>query len=169
MPRPSCAWATTLVTLPADPRAVAASCVVAAARAPPQPPAASAPSPPPASWRDRGRDEVGGRRPCASQARDKVWPFGDKVWRCGRRKKELSRPGYFCMDPTIQVVEVEVTGLLGPASRIRAGPCCPPGQCDGPSMMKIGSCRAWAGPNSPCFGRSNRLRAAWTTIHPRLG
>ena len=45
--------------------------------------------------------------------------------------------------PTIQVVEVEITGLLGPASRIRAGPCCPPGQCDGPSTQAV-----------PCLGRA---------------
>ena len=47
------------------------------------------------------------------------------------------------MDPTIQVVEVEVSGFLGPASRIRAGSCCPPGQCDGPSTRAV-----------PCLGRA---------------
>ena len=60
----------------------------------------------------------------------------------------------------------EVAGRQRAGLLIRAGPCQPTGWGDGPSPGTdwTGSGRAWAGPNWPCFGRANGLRAAWTSI-----
>ena len=33
-----------------------------------------------------------------------------------------------------------------------------------PGTVGSGPCRAWTGPNLPCFGQANGLRTAWTTI-----